>query len=201
MPLILTTDLASRSLGIMGTPIQNSLQDVYALLKLLGHERCCEAGFWKAAITNAATEITNEDCKCRQVWQFTRQKSKSLQNQVTARRTVALCWVKRFLPPLLPWGVQKIPVHENGYAKYSITTIWIRMTLLTVSQIQHLFFFRSQPISWCFSANWKLLPWVSSLLPAVSVVTKSRRRFLEWFLSVTGHRQKLRGFCHFLFAR
>lgn len=39
-----------------GTPIQNSLQDAYGLLKFLRHEPWCEAGFWKAAITTVSTQ-------------------------------------------------------------------------------------------------------------------------------------------------
>jgi hypothetical protein len=34
-------------------PIQNSLQDVYGLLKFLRHEPWCESSFWKNAITTA----------------------------------------------------------------------------------------------------------------------------------------------------
>jgi DNA repair protein RAD5 len=41
---------------IQGTPIQNSLQDVYGLLKFLKHEPWCEAAFWKTAITKAASQ-------------------------------------------------------------------------------------------------------------------------------------------------
>lgn len=46
-----------------GTPIQNSLQDVYALIKFLRHEPWCESGFWKAAITNASAEASDDEPK------------------------------------------------------------------------------------------------------------------------------------------
>eukprot|EP00804_Cyclotella_cryptica_P000973 CCRYP_012323-RA/>CCRYP_012323-RA protein AED:0.21 eAED:0.21 QI:187/1/1/1/0.9/0.81/11/931/1333 len=42
---------------VTGTPIQNSLQDVYGLLKFLRHEPWCEATFWRNAI---ATTMSNE---------------------------------------------------------------------------------------------------------------------------------------------
>jgi len=48
---------------VSGTTIQNSLQDVYALVKFLRHELWCETGLWKAAITNAAVEVRNDDPK------------------------------------------------------------------------------------------------------------------------------------------
>lgn len=48
---------------VTGTPIQNSLQDVYALLKFLRHEPWCEQGFWKAAITSVLRDssVTKND--------------------------------------------------------------------------------------------------------------------------------------------
>ena len=39
--------------SIVTAPIQNSLQDIYGLLKFLRHEPWCEASFWKNAITSA----------------------------------------------------------------------------------------------------------------------------------------------------
>jgi DNA repair protein RAD5 len=42
---------AERRWCVSGTIIQNSLDDVYALLKFLRHEPWCATGFWKAAIT------------------------------------------------------------------------------------------------------------------------------------------------------
>ena len=44
---------------VTGTPIQNSLQDVYGLLKFLRHEPWCEATFWKNAITNSLSGASN----------------------------------------------------------------------------------------------------------------------------------------------
>jgi DNA repair protein RAD5 len=41
---------AERRWCVSGTIIQNSLDDVYSLLKFLRHEPWCEHGFWKAAI-------------------------------------------------------------------------------------------------------------------------------------------------------
>ena len=39
-------------------PIQNSLEDVYGLLKFLRHEPWCEASFWRNAITSAIPDKT-----------------------------------------------------------------------------------------------------------------------------------------------
>ncbi len=44
--------------SILSAPIQNSLQDVYGLLKFLRHEPWCEVGFWRNAITNALTGVS-----------------------------------------------------------------------------------------------------------------------------------------------
>ena len=41
--------------AVTGTPMQNSLQDIYGLLKFLRHEPWCEASFWRKAISNAAS--------------------------------------------------------------------------------------------------------------------------------------------------
>ena len=41
---------ATKRWCVTGTPISNSLQDVYGLLKFLKHEPWCEGSFWKKAI-------------------------------------------------------------------------------------------------------------------------------------------------------
>jgi len=43
---------------VTGTPIQNSLQDVYGLLKFLRHEPWCESTFWKNAITDSLSGVS-----------------------------------------------------------------------------------------------------------------------------------------------
>uniref|UniRef100_A0A7S1BPX1 Uncharacterized protein n=1 Tax=Corethron hystrix TaxID=216773 RepID=A0A7S1BPX1_9STRA len=43
---------ADRRWAVTGTPIQNSLQDAFGLLKFLHHEPWCEARFWKNAISD-----------------------------------------------------------------------------------------------------------------------------------------------------
>jgi len=43
---------AARRWAVTGTPIQNSLQDAFGLLKFLKHEPWCEPAFWKAAIAD-----------------------------------------------------------------------------------------------------------------------------------------------------
>jgi len=42
---------ATKRWAVTGTPIQNSLQDVYGLLKFLKHEPWCSKSFWQMAIT------------------------------------------------------------------------------------------------------------------------------------------------------
>jgi SNF2 family DNA or RNA helicase len=39
--------------AVTGTPITNSLQDIFSLIKFLRHEPWCETGFWRASITSA----------------------------------------------------------------------------------------------------------------------------------------------------
>lgn len=86
-----------------GTPIQNSLQDVYALIKFLRHEPWCEAGFWKAAITNASTEGTGSDAKSTGATSDTTSGNKdgASQNKENMGTNVALSRVKRLLAPLI----------------------------------------------------------------------------------------------------
>lgn len=45
---------AERRWCVSGTIIQNSLDDVYALMKFLRHEPWCQRSFWKAAITDVS---------------------------------------------------------------------------------------------------------------------------------------------------
>lgn len=54
---------AERRWCVSGTIIQNSLDDVYALLKFLRHEPWCQHSFWKAAISSKlrSVESTPED--------------------------------------------------------------------------------------------------------------------------------------------
>jgi SNF2 family DNA or RNA helicase len=47
---------AERRWCVSGTIIQNSLEDVFALLKFLNHEPWCEHSFWKAAISKEADQ-------------------------------------------------------------------------------------------------------------------------------------------------
>ena len=44
--------ISHRRWCVTGTPVQNSLGDVYGLLKFLRHEPWCEAGFWRRAVTD-----------------------------------------------------------------------------------------------------------------------------------------------------
>jgi DNA repair protein RAD5 len=62
---------ASHRWCVSGTIIQNSLDDVYGIMKFLRHEPWCTSSFWKAAITNpmnagkdadAADNQTQRDC-------------------------------------------------------------------------------------------------------------------------------------------
>jgi len=48
--------LARNRWAVTGTPIQNSLQDVYGLIKFLKHEPWCEAAFWKTAVSDVALD-------------------------------------------------------------------------------------------------------------------------------------------------
>lgn len=46
--------------AVTGTPISNSLQDVFSLLKFLRHEPWCDASFWRASITSAMANANDE---------------------------------------------------------------------------------------------------------------------------------------------
>ena len=52
---------AERRWCVTGTPIQNSLQDAYGLVKFLRHEPWCETGLWKTAITKVSTSKKDDD--------------------------------------------------------------------------------------------------------------------------------------------
>ena len=99
--------------GVTGTPIQNSLQDVYALIKFLKHEPWCESGFWKAAITNASTEGNgDEDDK-----KIPKPGSSTIGNKTEGAPTganVALNRVKRLLAPLILRRT-KDTLNKDGY--------------------------------------------------------------------------------------
>jgi len=43
---------------VTGTPMQNSLEDVYGLLKFLRHEPWCDAGFWNLCVSRKMKEPT-----------------------------------------------------------------------------------------------------------------------------------------------
>ena len=49
--------------AVTGTPMHNSLQDIYGLLKFLRHEPWCEASFWRKAITSAASTEVEDGTK------------------------------------------------------------------------------------------------------------------------------------------
>jgi hypothetical protein len=77
------------------------LQDVYALLKFLRHEPWCEAGFWKAAITDAVMGVVDDDVKSAKSDNFDGAKKELTGNQEGAGTNVALSRVKRLLAPLI----------------------------------------------------------------------------------------------------
>ena len=101
-------------LGVTGTPIQNSLQDVYALLKFLRHEPWCESGFWKAAITNAAMGfVDNNDAKSVKSDTSDGAKNELPYNRDEGGASEALSRVKRLLAPLIIRRT-KDTLHKNG---------------------------------------------------------------------------------------
>jgi SNF2 family DNA or RNA helicase len=46
---------------VTGTPIQNSLKDVYGLVKFLKHEPWCDASFWRRMITDVMNDTNNNN--------------------------------------------------------------------------------------------------------------------------------------------
>ena len=71
---------------VTGTPITNSLQDIFSLLKFLRHEPWCESGFWRTSITSAMTELENGLLE---------------EPRITGGLSVVLDRVRRLLDPLL----------------------------------------------------------------------------------------------------
>lgn len=52
---------AERRWAVTGTPISNSLQDVYGLLRFLHHQPWCFHSFWKKAVRNPSTTNDKEE--------------------------------------------------------------------------------------------------------------------------------------------
>ena len=71
---------AERRWCVSGTIIQNSLEDVYALLKFLRHEPWCQPSFWKAAVSSKLRSNAEDHLEQKQE---------------------ALDRVKRLLPPIM----------------------------------------------------------------------------------------------------
>jgi SNF2 family DNA or RNA helicase len=76
---------------VTGTPIQNSIQDVYGLLKFLRHEPWCEASFWKNVVTN--TMVNKSQPSYDGVQQ--------VENAVDDSMNIAFDRVRRVLTPLM----------------------------------------------------------------------------------------------------
>lgn len=74
---------AERRWAITGTPISNSLQDLYGLMKFLHHEPWCEMSFWKKAIRDSSTSIDQID------------------GEIAVERATAIDRLKQVLTPLL----------------------------------------------------------------------------------------------------
>jgi DNA repair protein RAD5 len=75
--------IADRRWAVTGTPISNSLQDIYGLIKFLHHEPWAQFSFWKKAIrdTNSTQEKKN--------------------NNDNATQNTEICRLKQMLSPLL----------------------------------------------------------------------------------------------------
>jgi len=82
---------AERRWCVTGTPITNSLNDVYGLIKFLKHEPWCDASFWKRAITRVMNKDDGHD----------NQKRENLEVEQPEGIQIALGRVKRVLNPLL----------------------------------------------------------------------------------------------------
>eukprot|EP00957_Ditylum_brightwellii_P013953 1052891-Ditylum_brightwellii.AAC.1 len=85
---------ASRRWCVTGTPVQNSLQDVFGLLKFLKHEPWCEAGFWKAAVLRSAVASVESSCGSGDV-------ARTQDTETQEGMKMALGRVRRVLSPLM----------------------------------------------------------------------------------------------------
>ena len=81
---------------VTGTPVQNSLQDVYGLLKFLRHEPWCEGAFWKNAITNCS--LTGDGHGASGAEEKTAEEEAA---RVRARAGAAFARVRRVLAPII----------------------------------------------------------------------------------------------------
>ncbi len=81
---------------VTGTPIVNSLHDVFGLLKFLKHEPWCESAFWKNAISKAITVTNSNDAR-----EFNNYSNTDVKAEQNNGMKVALDRVRRLLNPLL----------------------------------------------------------------------------------------------------
>ena len=114
---------AERRWCLTGTPIQNSLQDAYGLIKFLRHEPWCESGFWKTAITKVAATKKDGDTET--------DSSEGLQ--------VALDRVRRVLTPLI-LRRSKETLDKNGQPILTLPPMEIKLVEVQFSAAEREFY-------------------------------------------------------------
>ena len=97
--------IAERRWCVTGTPIQNSIQDVYGYLKFLKHEPWCESKFWNHAITSSSNNNNEQQP----------------QPQPQQQEITDLSCVRRILSPLILRRT-KDTMDTNGYVQTYIHT-------------------------------------------------------------------------------
>ncbi|KAL7540398.1 hypothetical protein ACHAXR_010079 [Thalassiosira sp. AJA248-18] len=124
---------------VSGTPIQNSLQDVYGLLKFLRHEPWSEATFWKNAITNslsgASTGAGNASTMVKE--DDTAAKKESSSGKLVA--SAAFGRVRRVLAPIILRRT-KDTLTEDGTPILSLPPIDFSLVNVTLSPPEREFY-------------------------------------------------------------
>jgi hypothetical protein len=107
---------------VTGTPVINSLDDIYGLLKFLKHEPWSDSSFWKNLISRAMTERSSDTSDSKNAEKITKIDGSNGGMQIALNRA------RRILSPLLLRRTKDM-VDDNGYV-LNISTMYDSVHLL-----------------------------------------------------------------------
>ncbi|KAL3793573.1 hypothetical protein ACHAW5_002853 [Stephanodiscus triporus] len=125
---------------VTGTPIQNSLTDVYGLLKFLRHEPWCEPAFWRNSIADAASSgvsafVRNSSSINHEIGST----NESSSRESMAGASAAFGRVRRVLAPIMLRRT-KNTLAEDGTPILSLPPIDFSIVYVTLSPPERQFY-------------------------------------------------------------